>query len=109
MFQTESIAPPFVLEPDDVITLHFRSRRGVVWGNARWTPEALKELAAALTKPIVKAQVVATYRSRADVVTDEFVIAVGVEQQELYVRRLHEVTAGFTETPDVRTTQFPFE
>lgn len=108
-FRTEERPPPFVLDPDDVITLRFRSRRGVDWGNPKWTPSSLEQFADALATPISMARVLATYRSRDKLISDEFVVPVSVSQQDLYVELLHSLTAEFTETPDIAPLHIQFE
>jgi hypothetical protein len=35
-WRAEELSPPFILEPDDVVTMRFRIRRGVDWTD-RWT------------------------------------------------------------------------
>jgi hypothetical protein len=97
---TEMSHPPLVLEPDDVVTLRFRARRGIDW-SARWTLEELKALADSLRRPIVRARVRAVYRSGRNVVVDRFEVGVRTVRHAEYVDDLRRVTADFTVRPVV--------
>jgi len=49
------VMPPYLLEPDDVITVELRARRGIDW-SPRWDCAAVKEVAEALQSTISKAR-----------------------------------------------------
>src|SRR5439155_1318494 len=51
VFTNEIGGPPFTLEPDDVMTLRFRCRRGIDWG-ANWTLEQITALVDSLERPL---------------------------------------------------------
>ncbi len=50
----EFIPGPFMLEPDDVITMRLRARPGIDW-SAKWTVARIGQLALSLQNPIVAA------------------------------------------------------
>ncbi len=88
----EYIPEPYVLEPDDVITMRLRARPGIDWSE-RWTLDKFNELATGLKRPIGAVRVVAIYRRGHHVVRQPFVIKdLTVLQQEIYVSRIRELT-----------------
>jgi hypothetical protein len=97
----DQIAGPFTIRPDDVITLRFRARGGIDWSD-RWTLGALRDLAAALDRPVVTARLVATYRRGDELVTNEFVVPVEAKQQAMYLEALKLITKNLTVRPDVQ-------
>lgn len=93
--------PPFVLDPDDVLTLQFRTRRGIDWSST-WNLEKIQELEHALVRPIVGARIAAIYRRGKKVVTAEFEIPVKTEQQATFQSLLRVLTKDFTTLPAIR-------
>lgn len=100
--RAEELSPPFILEPDDVITMRFRVRRGIDW-TERWTLEALRGAADKLRRPIAKAEIVATYRAGRTIQRKRFSVDVLTEQQALYVLELVALTHDFSQRPDLPT------
>jgi hypothetical protein len=98
----EYIVGPYVLEPDDVITMRLRTRPGIDWSD-RWTLEKIRELWAALQQPIGGMSVTAIYRRGSRVERQPFIIKdLTVLQQELYVSQLQALTKDFQERPTVQ-------
>jgi hypothetical protein len=102
----QEVPPPFTLEPDDAITLRFRVRHGIDW-SARWDLNTLRGLAAQLARPISIGKVVATFRRGSELVQREFLIDLGVEQQQLYVQLLSTLTNGFTRMQNIPPRPIP--
>jgi hypothetical protein len=96
----EYIPGPYLLEPDDVMTMRLRARPHIDW-SAKWTLAKLKKLADALSEPIAGVGVTAIYRRGDRLIRQPFIIKdVTVLQQELYVGRLRELTNEFTTRPN---------
>jgi hypothetical protein len=51
--EANSVPPPYVLEPDDVVTVRFRTRRGIDW-SPQWDLAALRSFCELLEAPIVR-------------------------------------------------------
>jgi hypothetical protein len=98
-FQTDQDPGPFVIEPDEAITLRLRWRGGIDWSKPRWTLDEVRRLAMSLEYPIASASVEATYRRGKEIQRQEFVLSVSVLQQKLYRDQLHSLTRGFTTMP----------
>jgi hypothetical protein len=95
------IQAPYVLEPDDVITMRLRARPCVDWSK-QWTLDRIRQLATALQQPIAAVRVTAIYRRGRDVVQQGFVVkGLTVLQQELYVSQLETLTDDFQALPPV--------
>lgn len=102
--QTVSVVttpPPFVLEPDDVVSLRFRIRRGIDWG-PEWGLLDLKRVHDGLLTEIGGARGVMVWRRGSEVMRTRFWVPIVVEQQQLYRDRLKALTENFTERPDIR-------
>jgi hypothetical protein len=95
---------PYVLEPDDVITLRFRSRRGIDWQPA-WTLGRIQELAAGLARPVKSCTIRAVYRRGHKVEIRDFKIAVLTQQQDVYADALGTLTNVFTQLPQALPLQ----
>lgn len=108
VWQNVSFPPPYVLERDDVLTLRFRARRGVDW-SPRWDVAALRTFAEPLEDPIESAYGVMIWRQGERVVRTPFDLRVQVEQQELYVACLRDLTDDFTTRPEIDVHPFPLE
>jgi hypothetical protein len=106
--ETVSDFGPWVLDPDDVITLSIHFRRGIDW-KPQWTLEDLKRVFDGYKVGISFASIVAVYRKGRTAESRSFVVPIKVEQQDLYLRCLREVTENFTVRPDLPITPFPLE
>ena len=98
LMESEMTFLPLVLEPDEVVTLRFRSRRGIDWSD-RWTLDALREVAVSLGRRITQAELQAVFRRGSEVVEQTIMVAVRAEQQAEYVHDLECLTEGFTQRP----------
>jgi hypothetical protein len=99
-FENLNSPGPYILEPDDVIVLRFRSRRGIDWSD-RWTPTAVRDFCAPLQRPLVSAFGTMAWRRGGQVVRDSFEVRLQVVQQAEYVQLIETLTEGFTIRPDV--------
>ncbi len=97
-FQTDQDPGPFVIAPDEAITLRVRWRGGIDW-TTRWNLQETGVLGRSLEHPITKARIEAAYRRGTEKVKEEFVLPVSVEQQELYQEQLRSLTRDFTTMP----------
>ncbi len=102
-------SPPLTLEPDDVITLRFRCRRGVDWSLPRWSVDEIGRLVRSLEHPIVRAHLKATYRRGTRLVTSYHDVAVTAAKQAEYVSRLRTLTSDLTVRPDIGPQPFDLE
>lgn len=91
---------PFVLAPDDVITLRLSARGGIDWTD-QWNLKALQSRALALEQSIQYARLIATFCRVDELVTQSFDIPITVLQQPMYVEALRFVTNDFTTRPEV--------
>ncbi len=97
----EYMPGPYVLDPDDVITMRLRARPGIDW-SAKWTLVELKAFYDALNnRPIKSIRVTATYRYANRLKSDSFDITdlVVVNQQE-YLDALKAITNNFASRPN---------
>ena len=108
VFTNEIGGPPFTLEPDDVMTLRFRCRRGIDWG-ANWTLEQITALVDSLERPIARARVKAVFRRGTRVVTRQQYVEVKTIKQQEYVNRLRALTANLTMRPNIPPSPFELE
>lgn len=99
---------PLTLEPDDVLTMRFRFRRGVDWSES-WDLGKLAELCSALSRPITAATLTLVYRSGAKVMEREIRVPIKTVQQEKYASMLRSMTRQFTRRPDVPPQYVPIE
>lgn len=101
-FQTENfrMPGPWVLEPDDVIVIRFRTRRGLNWDKT-WVLPKLSDFCVPLRSPVVTAHGGVTWRRAEDIVRENFKVDLRVEQQEKYVALVDALTQGFTVLPSV--------
>ena len=97
-----------MVEPDEVVTLRFRARRGIDW-SSRWTLDLLRQAAETLQRPISKAELLAVYRTGKKVERQKVVVAVRTEQQAAYVRDLEQLTEGATQLPRLPVRPFVSE
>jgi len=104
MVQVDLIPGPYVLEPDDVITLRFRARRGIDW-QPGWTLNRIQQLAEGLARPIASCNVRAVYRRGHEVLTPDFRLAVRTVQQAIYADALTTLTGAFTHMPQALPLQ----
>lgn len=100
-FRTLSVGPPFVLDPDDVISLRFSCRRGVDWSD-RWDLQAIKAIFDSLDRPIASARLRMVYRRGSRVVEERVKVPISVEQQELYRGLLARITQEFLVRPVIK-------
>jgi hypothetical protein len=99
-FENLNSPAPYLLEPDDVIVLRFRSRRGVDW-RPHWTLAALQDFCVPLRRPLVSAFGTMVWRRGGQVVRDSFEVPLQVTQQSEYVRLIETLTHGFTVRPEI--------
>ncbi len=99
-YATEIGGPPLILEPDDVITLRFRARRGINWADD-WTLDEIKKLAASLARPVVKGRIRAVYRRGRSVESRVFTVDCSTVGQDLYLERLKNLTSSLTVRPAI--------
>jgi len=98
----EFIPGPYVLEPDEVITMRLRARPFVDWSET-WTIERLREMALTLRQPIGGVEVRLRYRQGQRLVDQIFrITGLTVLQQPLYAERLRTLTGDFTDRPQVQ-------
>jgi len=102
-------SPPLTLEPDDVVTLRFRSRRGIDWTLPRWDLRQIQTLVDSIERPVSKARIKATYRRGARIVTSYHDIKVETAKQTEYVARLRALTNGLTMRPTIAPQPFDLE
>lgn len=97
----EFIPGPYLLDPDDVITMRLRARPGIDW-SAKWSLKQLKAFYDALNnRPIKSLEVSATYRYANRLKTDNFVIKdITVLQQQQYLEALKAITNDFAIRPN---------
>lgn len=100
VFENMNVPGPYILEPDDVIVLRFRTRRGIDW-TSRWTTDALREFCEPLRSPIVSASGTMVWRRAGEVVRDHFTVRMEVTQQAEYVHLVDQLTQSFTILPTV--------
>lgn len=100
--------PPYVLDRDDVITIRFRTRRGIDWSE-HWTLEELRRIHDTLQRPITAAYGHMAWRRGKEIVTKPFEVALSVQQQDLYVRTIGDVTKQFTHRPGIPQHPFSLE
>jgi hypothetical protein len=108
MLEVMSDPGPWVLEPDDVITLRFRFRRGIDWSD-RWNLEELRRIYDGYMTDVRSVTVQAVYRKGRTAEHRNFRIPIKVEQQKLYTQCLKEVTADFTVRPALPVAPFKYE
>ncbi len=96
----EASRPPVILDPDDVITLRFRARRGIDWSD-HWTLDEITKLAASLEGQIARAKLRALFRQGRKVVRRTFEVDVQVVGQRAYVDALRRLTEDFTVRPQI--------
>jgi hypothetical protein len=96
---------PYLLEPDDVITMRLRARPGIDWSD-KWTVEMLRAMAVSLDRPLRGVAVSADYRQGNRLVTDRFEISgLSVLQQDEYVEELRLLTNEFKLRPNIAARQ----
>jgi hypothetical protein len=103
-----NVLGPYILEPDDVIVIQFRTRRGIDW-SSRWTTQTLREFCKPLTSPIVEAEGEMAWRRAGEVVRERFVIPMRVMQQAEYVQLVQDLTNDFTGRPTIAEQAIQFE
>jgi hypothetical protein len=106
--RVETSSPPLVLEPDDVVTLQFRRRTGIDWGNT-WKLEDIGALVASLERPIVRARLRIIYRRGRTVVTTLVEMPIDVVKQDEYVARIRALTNDLTVMPQVPAQHIDLE
>jgi hypothetical protein len=106
--RVETSSPPVILEPDDVITLQFRNRRGIDW-TPRWTLDEIRQLTDSLERAIVKARMTVTFRRGREVVIHDFEVPVECLQQADYVAKLRELTNNSSLRPVIPEQPFEIE
>src|SRR5258708_31054103 len=95
-FETTQDLGPFVIEPDDALTLRCRWRGGIDWVQPRWSLTEIRDLAASLDRPIARALLRAKFKRGRSTVEKSELVDVSVEQQDLYRGQLHQLTNRFT-------------
>lgn len=104
--QNISSPGPFVLGPDDVVVVSFRSRRGIDWGK-RWDLEKLRTYYDELTDPLESANIkvawrrVSWWRSAMEVRSDNFTVTLKTLKQGEYVEALKDRTYDFSVLPEI--------
>jgi hypothetical protein len=112
--QNVSSPGPYVLGPDDVIVITFRSRRGIDWSD-RWDLEELRSYYNGLTDPLVCARIkvkwrrVGWRRSVMEVRSDDFTVDLKVLHQEEYVNAIRERTSDFSVQPRIEPIPISIE
>lgn len=104
----ETTGLPLVIEPDDVITLRFRCRRGIDW-REHWTLDEIRKLAVSIADPIARAKLKAVYRRGDRVVTSWFEVPLVVAGHAEYVARLQQLTNDYTLRPEIPPQPFELE
>jgi len=107
-FENEMEPGPWLLAPDDVITLRFRCRRGVDWSASFGLPE-LRAIHDHLHAPIACARGTVVWREGSAVREDAFEVVVKTVQQEEYVQALRNLTKNFTVLPSIPHQPFDIE
>lgn len=98
-FETTQDMGPFVIEPDDALTLRCRWRGGIDWVQPRWSLNEIHDLATSLDRPITHALLRARFRRGRSTEEKSELVSVSVEQQALYRDQLQHLTTGFTTVP----------
>lgn len=106
--ESETASLPLLIDPEEVVILRFRSRRGIDWSEA-WRIAQLREFAEALESPIVSARLRVAYRRGREVVRESIVTSCQVEQQDLYRTRLVELTRNLTRRPSIESMAIAIE
>ena len=100
VFENMNVPGPYILEPDDVIVIRFRTRRGIDW-SSQWTSDSLHEFCQPLQSPIIAAFGTMVWRRAGEVVRDAFTVPMKVEQQTEYVNLVDQLTQSFAMMPVV--------
>ena len=95
---SETRSGPWVLSSDDVITLRFRSRRGIDWG-PQWDLTRLQRLATALETEVSAVRVELAYRCGRRVLRQSPILDCKVAQQEKYRQAILATTDGLKTLP----------
>ncbi|GMU40105.1 MAG: hypothetical protein AMXMBFR23_09710 [Chloroflexota bacterium] len=98
-YDSRQVNGPRLLEPGDVVTLRFRTRRGIDWSE-HWNPASLSEFHAALAKRFAAATGSVTWREGEKVKKSRFKLDLTVEQQAEYVDAIRTLTDDFTKMPE---------
>ena len=99
-FETTQDLGPFVIEPDDALTLRCRWRGGIDWVQPRWSLDEIHDLATSLERPIARALLRAKFRRGRSIEEKSELVDVSVEQQDLYRVQLQHLTNIFTTMPN---------
>ncbi len=99
--QSETKMPPFVLDPDEVLSLRLRARHGIDWSPS-WDLAALKDVAESLARPVTQGRMLLIYRRGPSLVRETVVLPLVSEAHEDFAQRLAKVTANFTTMPSVQ-------
>ncbi|MDQ6947322.1 MAG: hypothetical protein M3256_13895 [Actinomycetota bacterium] len=95
---SETSIPPFLVEPDAVMTLRLRWRGGIDW-SAAWDIDKLRQAAESLSLPITGARLLLIYRAGPKVFRKTIKVELSVQAQDDYRQRLGLVTNSFSERP----------
>jgi hypothetical protein len=90
------------------IAIRFRTRRGIDWSE-RWTLEELRRIHDELQRPIRAAYGHMAWRRGEEIVLEPFEVGLSVQQQDLYVRTITEITKQFTQRPTIPQHSLPLE
>ncbi len=100
-FLSEKKMPPFVLEPDEVLSLRLRATRSVEYGD----PTEVRMIADQLATPITQGRLLLIYRRGQQLIRENVVVPLVTDAQDYFVKRLAIVTKDFTEVPAVQRQQ----
>ena len=100
-FLSEKKMPPFVLEPDEVLSLRLRATRSVEYGH----PAEVRVIARQLATPITQGRLLLIYRRGQQLVRETVVVPLVTDAQDYFVNRLAIVTKEFTEVPALQRQQ----
>jgi hypothetical protein len=105
VLENQLVPPPYVLDPDDVVAVQFRSRPQINWSH-HWNLDAVRELYRALDRPVARLTGIITWRRGAETIETPFTIPINAVQQENYREQLRYLTDNFSAWPgdiEIRT------
>ncbi len=98
--QSETKMPPFVLEPDEVLSLRLRMLSGIDWSPS-WDLARLKEASESLSTPVCHGRILLIYRRGPSLVRETVVLPLRVDAQSDFAQRLATITTNFTVRPAI--------
>jgi hypothetical protein len=98
--ESETRMPPFVLAPDEVLSLRLRRKWGVNWSPA-WDLARLRHVAESLAIAVTHARLLLIYRRGQSLIRESMVVPLVVQAQSDFAQRLATVTSDFNVRPAV--------